>query len=1102
MKNNKNSTKTTIEAVEAFLASKLSGDDDGIKSLEDRTDDISIGYRLDLLSDAGRFQDACAVVKPIPPSPNWIAKAAHVAIRAGDTKEAERLLTWAKAKARDDIWKQTVVAVAKAHLVNLNARMRDMERVAPGEVQGASELTEARSVLAPVISSLVSRGSAPTSLDQNAAKLYLEATILARDTDDLNRIKPVIESIVPIPIMLVRAAFDKLLPPGNNWPDRLREEHSSFDSNVLAAALDGLLIGKTAHAFQSVKSFCLEELTDDQKEQVIGLRWNLAQRLGLAQMEETLDVAKAALGDAHSLVRLLSADCLLHSQKTTEAGAILDELDLHENLVWLQLNTNRMLQEEETEKAVKLLKAANSLAPGNTQLLRQLAGVALQHDLYDDALFALSELLALKPDDRETKQNLAMLYVRQEKYSDAERHFEELKRRFPEDALHSVNLALSLIHNGKTDAALLELRQATEQADAPIQTYLVHAELLAKLGRPEEAFRLLAGQRSRWWDEPDYLNTIRSVAYACGENDVGAEAISHLKELQDRGEVAPRYLEEVSLDELKQHFSDRRVAAESALSDLLRGRIPWLAADRAQGHEGFWAWANRTQEVKWLSNEMHQRAKYTVYATNGFRVVEHGEVKRLENVDGPGPDAEVVADLTALFTLFRLGILDEAAGFFSRIAVPTSYLPYGLQAGEHLLPHQVSKKKSAEHLLANFGVEAVCPRTDDHDSVLVDEYAPDDLADERRYVLSDLVPALRDGGFLELDTMRALQAVAHRPPSTVAETKPLTRGSTVWIALSSLETLYQIGALEAVQRCMRIRITPEHHRELRERLAYFKHMEEVRQWHEALWQAMAEHPRFDRRSLKQVPQHQGGIESIEVFFAAPLLAEQERLPLLADDRFCQNVAHHSGSLPAPQGFGTDALLASMHKHGRVSTQQYSDYFHKLVRWRYRFLVPPALLLYQMALNNLDSLPGARLRNVATYGHDSMSDPALFGGFEPTTPPVAMGQRLYMAWCNEIAEFLALVAVEAQFQDEALHRIVEWAITELLPQLPNTLPGRFKNALANLTPQILIGRILIWAAPREDAGRVNDVLQQMAQLLGIDEFQYSKLISGAIDGTRP
>ena len=135
-------------------------------------------------------------------------------------------------------------------------------------------------------------------------------------------------------------------------------------------------------------------------------------------------------------------------------------------------------------------------------------------------------------------------------------------------------------------------------------------------------------------------------------------------------------------------------------------------------------------------------------------------------------------------------------------------------------------------------------------------------------------------------------------------------------------------------------------------------------------------------------------EDLDPSIDAVLLAQERGIPLLADDRFLQNMLLNARQEAAATAFGTDSLLAALAKAKQLTADEWADGLFQLIRWRYRFLVPPETVLLVLAGRLLVFPPGAELRELGRYLHDCCRDPGFFSGPEPTEPPFPVGLKCF------------------------------------------------------------------------------------------------------------
>jgi hypothetical protein len=233
------------------------------------------------------------------------------------------------------------------------------------------------------------------------------------------------------------------------------------------------------------------------------------------------------------------------------------------------------------------------------------------------------------------------------------------------------------------------------------------------------------------------------------------------------------------------------------------------------------------------------------------------------------------------------------------------------------------------------------------------------------------------------------------------------------------------------------------------------------------------------------------------------LAEEKELALLVDDRSCQMLVHNDRRT-ATAVFATEAVLSALLEESLITADTAADAYLRLIAWRYRFLVVPPEALVVLAKRNLTTPPGNPLRQVARYVQDCMRDPGLFGGLEPTDPPLSMAQKLFLTWTTNVTEFVMAVGTDDTIPPEAARVLIEWALTECLPS-PPPVPGQGGPqphppgwTWAEQQPRLLLGQAFVKAAAVRQPERVNVTLVMIAKVLGIRDRDYLQEIAEVAD----
>ena len=231
----------------------------------------------------------------------------------------------------------------------------------------------------------------------------------------------------------------------------------------------------------------------------------------------------------------------------------------------------------------------------------------------------------------------------------------------------------------------------------------------------------------------------------------------------------------------------------------------------------------------------------------------------------------------------------------------------------------------------------------------VSEYTlENDQVEQHFYRLTDIVQVFHDTGLISDKKKREITAVAHQPSGVDGTHPSLEVNQEVIIALSTLYTLSSFEVLEAVFETFQVRIKSLDRDEIFTTLRTITLHDTVRKWHSELWDIIRNDHRFIEKPYP-LPKGWGeDRDGAEVFFAAAFLAQQQGMPLLADDRSLQMLLLNARPAEDYAAFGTDQLLLSLGDSGLLNADQVADNFIQLMEWRYRFLITPVTVLKTIA----------------------------------------------------------------------------------------------------------------------------------------------------------
>lgn len=526
--------------------------------------------------------------------------------------------------------------------------------------------------------------------------------------------------------------------------------------------------------------------------------------------------------------------------------------------------------------------------------------------------------------------------------------------------------------------------------------------------------------------------------------------------------------------------------------------MPWAWAEQVAGNAIYWGWRRRTHEMTWINDDPVNRANFCIYATNAFHVRKaEGDRRELLPLECPPEGTRVVADISSLITLHRLELLDIAVAYFGEIIVPEGYLPTVFEDSRKMVLHQRSRKQSAERLTRKTenGIITILPgKTEQNAEIVVaGEYGE---SKEHRYHLIDLIQPVYDAGAMSDTTYERVSKVFVKK-SSVDEAHPaLARLQDVLVELSTLETLDQLGLLDAISGYYKVHITEEARIEIRQRLEAIEYQEETLKWHFDLWNRLRDDTRF-RFVTHTAPE---GLTKKDadpkdyLSFLGSFVAQQTETPLLVDDRVCQVLTLNERPEAAHAAFGTDVVISALKTAGKIDASKAAESLRQLMQWRYRFILPSAQTLKTFAEQYRTSPPGQPLQELAEYVHDCMRDMGLFGGPEKSEKGESMAMRLYLSWLSVISEFLILVWEDESFSEISAKRLTEWSVQEFLPSSPRIFHGSMKVRISSLTPRILLTNALIQSGKLPKGGRMPAAMKALKEALQLNDDEYLNIVT--------
>ncbi len=1075
-------------------------------------DHHSVTTHLLIQIDANAFDAAATFVRELSPSEKWCDHAVFVFARSNAMEDAERTLTWAIDHGDPLIEQRCRVAFARGVLMRINEIHEEtaFSILSTTPVEHVA-IEAAFSKVHPIVDVCTLRGDVETGLEADGVSLaYTCCRLLPGRLDEAREYIQLLRAARPVNLEFARAVFRDDVAAPDDLIDCIRSDYpNDFEALDLTVAL-GVRNGcSPTEVLDQVEA--MEHLAQTQ-EQRDKLGRSIIQACTASSVElhaRANAMAERIVGNEHRAYQLLKAHEHLLNSDFESCEQILDGQAEEDHLAG-QFRAQLLLKQGQRGEAAETLLAIGQRM-SEPDILKEAARLAFDADprRIDIVVQALEDALVLQPRDLVANHNLAFAYVDLHVFAKAAECLARLRELEPRKVEHALNHAKCLELSNRPGEALPIYDDVCSREGVPLRAHLMRSSLLSDLGKPSQGFQALLRIRDTHWEDYGFVLHYIETAYKANEDRLAFEGFEQLWKLRESGRAPADVLQPRPLEDFAKFRHAERERLNFLHDQVLVGKLPWLFVERLLGTVPYLGWRARTQPSAWVFDDPRNRVSLSIYATNGYGVLLAKDGgKTLERIECPEKSTPIVADLSALITLHRLGLLAEAIEFFGSVKIPASYLSEVLQHSGRLQPHQLSQKTSLERIRVAIEQKLVHVVTDVSDALFVNEYADD----EPTYRLQDILQTLETAGRLTAEQMKLAGRAAKKLARRDAGGKLMSLADHLVVDLATLKTIVEEDIFDPLCNAFdRVSVLASDQERGTAELQSFETAAETQGWHDDLWSTLTNDDRVDHSTpiirlaesddaADPSDSDDGDTDEDEATgqdritaIDATLLAQQENLPLLADDRICQNMAFVANGRDATAAFGTDILLNDFHEHDVIEKHKAAAAFLRLVEWRYRFIVVPASVLRTL----FDQFSAHDLRRVAIYVHDCMRDPGLFGGQETTDPPMPIAFRFYQDWLKEIATFLANVWIDLSVSEDRAVELTRWATSEFVPTVPKCL-GANIGRVANFSAFTVLHHTMGYLSNTEECERANTALTLIASGLGLDDQDFIRVAADAVD----
>jgi tetratricopeptide (TPR) repeat protein len=1082
---------------------------EALTRLGESTSPLPFKFRLLMLQELGRLDDANCLLERMEPSPRWANVAIPIRFISGHEDKAAELLEWAISNSDEIAAHHCRLAMARCLHSKSLERFRGMGKISPAKLT-TEELVQLGEVLNPleaVIQPAIARGCPENGLEIDALEIAIPVAHLRSDREAARRFAKVLAVARPASTQAAQAFLWGYIPYSAELVANLRADRpTSFDANFLAMTMEfdfglpaTILVAKINALWSLAKD-------DVDKEQLAGFLVHFVPELPEDLRPTVIEPLQQAMGPDHEVVRLVRARQMFAAGHAEDAKTIADSRQT-ENPEWeLLLADIAELVKDDVGALKHFLKAAETVT--HPDLFWRAAIAASRLGDWPKTIELLESVLKLAPDRLKARRQLFQACMRVGSAATmriAQEQLKALENAEPDVLEHVLNQAIVCMHLQKFPEALslfdnlLRRSSAERSEDSWLRlSAVLHKVRIISVNSPAEAFSKLSSDnvRTEFRNQIAYWQAYMQFGHRAGQDAAAHDAMEQIKRLEEGLTDEQKSLWATDIEELKEILVARGKFLRELRCMVESGRctISFLAMEenRPLVQEMIF----RSQPMIVPDTEEHH-GRFVTYASNGV-ILSPGNSGFFEATDPtcPAPESRIVIDPTSIFTLHRLGLLETALTRFENIRVPGHLISRFIEVVESLQPHQRSSRDAmleAERLLIS-GEIKIAPHTLGH---VIIEF--DGEKDHPGIGVRHVVNWLYRNGQIGGDDLKLLQPLHFDDSSTIEQLAAAISSGPIHATTQALTTLARHQLLGTFAASTSVCVTEETRQEIVQSAKSYREFDGLRADYERMIQKLKTAPNIEFDGFNALAPDGDSQEDqinrrLEEAALSVRLAKSHQEHLLADDRVCQQMLANERESSAQAIFSSWQLLETLYDENRITLPQLAEAYQKLMAWRYRFFVPRADVLLYWALQYHASCPGKPLRHVAAYMMDCFSDPGLPHGLEPTSPPTTISARLFNRWLTVVVDIIAAIWLSRGFSLDQKKQFVSWILKELTPIPAANASPQEQTGLAHVGRQLTLSSVLVRLPVKPTNDSPSAVLLQLIRdQLGISKLEYFRTL---------
>ena len=976
------------------------------------------------------------------------------------------------------------------------------------------QLLEIKNLLSPIVSKVFGAGQVSNGIELRALEIAIDAAHLTGDIELSSRIATLLASANPISKRVVQLVNAGFLKPDVDLTRRLKKDWPNSTAVSLSVGeFIAFYLDDPVMAMRELESLPKGELDHDQKSRLASVLLTLGQREEGEIGNRSFALLAEVFGVEHYFLRMAEAISAMGKKDWPRAERLLNERPAADDADWLGLRATVLQQMGDLKSALMDLKNLCEITSAPV-VLRRTVAIALEIEP-KEIEFAISilERLSRFPSERKIAER-KLAEIGWESGTDdgirrAAQIYKKLYHQNPNEPELALNAAVCLRNLNALDQAIVMLEELERDHPEFLEGFLLHTKLLEAQARAEDAFALLdlESVRNRFWNEVEFLRRYMDLGYVTAHELEAHNALCQIGLIEDGKPEQEKTLHAMNLEQISDFLDGRRQVFERIGEMVVRGQAPWTMHAFQEQTPILSAWSYRTQRlIPW--GTLSGRAKFSTYASNAFfsKLSENGE-RHLEPIEPRiGTDA-VVADISALGTLYKLGLLEKAPDYFGTIYLPSTYRDLESLDAKRLQPHQLSNIEQSRRLFSMMNRGQL--RRPSVGTVGIEIIDFQSEADPSSYSVGDVALCLKQIGLISKEKYKQLSGDQSFMVSGRQGIETLLMSNRCKFTLSAVQTLESAGLLDTLVDQYRVTLTETAVRELEQEQFAFDHQTKMARESRDLWRVVRDNNKFQYIGLSRTnasddsvrEANQGElVDSLRWSLVAFDLAKERRLPLLADDRVLLTLAQNESDGRDAVAFSTLELLPSLETGHLISQDERLQHTLQLIDWRYRFLKIDHQLLLHAAKRAAESgqTPGFQLKRIARYIQDCMLDVGLFGGAENVTSRVSIAQELYAYWTRTVARFINLLWTDDSITDEAAESFTRWSIDSLLPTLPISGPTDVQIRLSESQSKLVLVHVLSERGANPNTSRSARLMSVLQEALCMSQSEWSRTVFSMIE----